>query len=166
MVGFTFLSLYNGPQVLGCPRNNQIFFSVRTKTNRNSICFGCFSVCFAKPKNIFSVCLCVSDRYRNNRNKQNFVETNRKNLQRTFSIRGSSKSLIFFSVRTETKTQSVSVPSKILKCFLRSNKKDSSKFFRFGGATPEAVSKYCSMHDMPQYFVKYLTAAFRYVPNT
>jgi hypothetical protein len=40
---------------LGCPRNNQIFFSVRTETNRNSICFGCFSVCFAKPKNILSV---------------------------------------------------------------------------------------------------------------
>ncbi len=38
---------------VGCPRNNQIFFSVRTETNRNSICFGCFSVCFAKPKNIF-----------------------------------------------------------------------------------------------------------------
>ncbi len=38
---------------LGCPRNNQIFFSVRTETNRNSICFGCFSVCFAKPKLTF-----------------------------------------------------------------------------------------------------------------
>ncbi len=38
---------------VGCPRNNQIFFSVRTETNRNSICFGCFSVCFAKQKNIF-----------------------------------------------------------------------------------------------------------------
>jgi hypothetical protein len=54
---------------LGCPRNNQIFFSVRTETNRNSICFGCFSVCFAKPTNFFSVCFGVSDRYRNNRNK-------------------------------------------------------------------------------------------------
>jgi hypothetical protein len=32
-----------------------IFFSVRTETNRNSICFGCFSVCFfAKPKHFFS----------------------------------------------------------------------------------------------------------------
>jgi hypothetical protein len=29
------------------------FFSVRTETNRNSICFGCFLVCFAKPKNLF-----------------------------------------------------------------------------------------------------------------
>ncbi len=25
--------------------------SVRTKTNRNKICFGCVSVCFVKPKN-------------------------------------------------------------------------------------------------------------------
>jgi hypothetical protein len=30
------------------------FFLVRTETNRNSICFGCFSVCFAKPKKKFS----------------------------------------------------------------------------------------------------------------
>jgi hypothetical protein len=36
------------PQI-GCPRNKLIFFSVRTETNRNSICFGSFSVCFAKP---------------------------------------------------------------------------------------------------------------------
>ncbi len=34
-----------------------IFFSVQTETNRNSICFGCFSVCFfAKPNIFFSVC--------------------------------------------------------------------------------------------------------------
>jgi hypothetical protein len=72
------------------------FFSVRTKTNRNSICFGCFSVCFAKPKNIFLVCFGVSDRYRNNQNIQNTVETNRKNLHKTFSIRGSWNRLICF----------------------------------------------------------------------
>ncbi len=50
-----------------------IFFSVRTKTNRNSTCFGCFSVCFfsRNQTNFFSVCFGVSDRYRNNRNKQN-----------------------------------------------------------------------------------------------
>ncbi len=34
---------------LGCPRTNQFFFS----SNRNLICFSCFSVCFAKPKNCF-----------------------------------------------------------------------------------------------------------------
>jgi hypothetical protein len=39
--------------VLGCPRNKQNKFSVRTETNRNSTCFGSFSVCFAKPINYF-----------------------------------------------------------------------------------------------------------------
>jgi hypothetical protein len=38
---------------LGCPRNNQNIFSVRTETNRNYICFGWFSVCFAKPGILF-----------------------------------------------------------------------------------------------------------------
>jgi hypothetical protein len=48
------------------------FFPVRTKTNRNSICFGRFSVCFfVKPKKNFSVCFDVSDLYRNYWNKQN-----------------------------------------------------------------------------------------------
>jgi hypothetical protein len=36
-----------------CPRNKQKFISVRTETNRNSICFGSFSVCFAKPITMF-----------------------------------------------------------------------------------------------------------------
>ncbi len=37
--------------LLGVLENVNFFFSVRTETNRNSICFGCFSVCFfAKPK--------------------------------------------------------------------------------------------------------------------
>jgi hypothetical protein len=96
----TYVHLYNTSVLkvlfVGCPRNNHIFFSVRTETNRNSICFGCFSVCFAKPKTFFSVCFGVSYRYRNNRNKQNFLETNRKNLLKPFSIRGSSKPLILF----------------------------------------------------------------------
>jgi hypothetical protein len=43
---------YYGVEV-GCPRNNQKNFSVPTKTNRNTICFGCFLVCFAIPKNNF-----------------------------------------------------------------------------------------------------------------
>jgi hypothetical protein len=89
--------------------------------------FGCFSVCFAKPKNIFSVCFGVSDRYQNNRNKQNFVETNRKNLLKTFSIRGSSKPFIFFSrfESKQTETRSVSVVFRF--AFSRKPK----KFFRF-----------------------------------
>ena len=32
---------------------------------------------------------------------------------------------------------------------------------RFGGATPEAVSKYCSYFAMPHYYIKYLTTGFR-----
>jgi hypothetical protein len=36
-----------------CPRNKKKIFSVRTETNRNSTCFGSFSVCFAKPINYF-----------------------------------------------------------------------------------------------------------------
>ncbi len=73
---------------LGCPRNNQIFFSVRTKTNRNSICFGCFSVCFAKPKNIFFGLFRCFGSVLNNRNKHNFVETNQKISKKRFILVG------------------------------------------------------------------------------
>jgi hypothetical protein len=38
---------------VGCPRNKQKDFSVRTETNRNSTCFGSFSVRFVKPINYF-----------------------------------------------------------------------------------------------------------------
>jgi hypothetical protein len=78
-------------------QSNFFFGSNRNKPKLNLFRF--FSVCFAKPKNNFfrfvSVCFGVSDRYRNNQNKQNFLETNRKNFQKQFSIRGSSKPLIF-----------------------------------------------------------------------
>jgi hypothetical protein len=47
-----------GPKSRVSLKQSNFLFSVRAETNRNSICFGCFSVCFAKPKNIFfSVCL-------------------------------------------------------------------------------------------------------------
>ncbi len=85
------------------------FFSVRTETNRNSICFGCFSVCFAKPKNIFFSLFWFDLAFRTciettetNRTLSKQTETNRKNVQKTFSIRGSSKQLIFFLVWTKT----------------------------------------------------------------
>ncbi len=62
-----FIGQIGGSFCIGCSRNNQIFFSVQSETNRNSICFGCFSVSFAKPKKHFfrfvSVCFGVSDRY-------------------------------------------------------------------------------------------------------
>jgi hypothetical protein len=48
------------------------FKTVNFKSNRNSICFGCFSVCFfAKPQHFFFGLFRCSDQYRNNRNKQN-----------------------------------------------------------------------------------------------
>jgi hypothetical protein len=82
---------------VGCPRNNQIFFSVRTETNRNSICFGRFSVCFAKPqKHVFrfvSVCFGVSDRYRN---KQNFLETNGNKPKKSQNNLGVLETVNFF----------------------------------------------------------------------
>ncbi len=91
---------------VGCPQNNPIFFSVRTETNRNSICFGCFSVCFAKPKNIFFdlfrfvlVCWTGIETTETNRtlSKQTGTKQNKpKDLQKTFSIRRSTKQLIFF----------------------------------------------------------------------
>jgi hypothetical protein len=59
--------------LLGCPQNNK-FFSVRTKKNLNSICFGCFLVCAEAKKNFLwfvPVCFGVSDRYQNNQIKQN-----------------------------------------------------------------------------------------------
>ncbi len=65
----------------------------QTETQSVSVVFQFVS---RNQNTLFSVCLGVSDRYRNNRNKQNFVETNWKNLQKTFSIRESSKLLIFF----------------------------------------------------------------------
>jgi hypothetical protein len=84
---------------LGCPRNNQFIFSVRTETNQNSICFGCFSICLQNQNTFFRF---VLDQYQNNRNKQNFVHTNRKNVQEMFSIRGCSN-------QNKSETQSVSV---------------------------------------------------------
>ncbi len=71
-------------------QSNFFFFSNRT--NRNSICFGCFSVCFAKPKLFF----CLFRFVLVFRTGIETTKTNRKKLQKTFSIRGSSKPLIFF----------------------------------------------------------------------
>jgi hypothetical protein len=78
---------------LGCPRNNQIFFSVRTETNQNSICFGCFSVCFPEPKNIFFGLFKFLSVFRTGTET---TETNRKNLQKRSLFGGSSKPLVFF----------------------------------------------------------------------
>ncbi len=87
------------------------FFSVRTKTNRNSICFGCFSVCFAKPKNIFfGLFQFISVFWTGIAT----TETNRILLKQTEKISkkhslsgGPQNCNFFFSVRTETKSVSV-----------------------------------------------------------
>ncbi len=78
---------------LGCPRNNHIFFRFEPKQTETQSVSVVFWFVSRNKKHFFRF---VSDRYRNNRNKQNLVETNRKNLQKMFSIRGSSKPLIFF----------------------------------------------------------------------
>jgi hypothetical protein len=56
------------------------FFLVRTETNRKSICFGCFLVCFAKPnKFFFGLFRCFGPVSK----QPEQTETNRKNLQKT-----------------------------------------------------------------------------------
>ncbi len=73
--------------------SNQLNFFFGSNRNKPKlICFGCFLVCFAKPKNIFfGLFRCfgpVSKQL-----KQNFIETNQnkpKKLQKTFSMSGSS----------------------------------------------------------------------------
>ncbi len=92
---------------IGCPRNNQIFFSVRCETNRNSICFGCFLVCFAKPKNIFSVCFGVSDRYRTSETNTTLSKQTEKS-QKNVLYQWVLETINFlFSVRTETNRNSI-----------------------------------------------------------
>jgi hypothetical protein len=50
---FTSIEWHFNISYVGCPRNKQKKFSVRTKTNRDSTCFGCFLVCLAKPINYY-----------------------------------------------------------------------------------------------------------------
>ncbi len=65
--------------LLGGPRNRYFFFLVRTQTNRNKPKLNLFRLFFGllfRETKIFffrfvSVCFDVSDRYRNNQNKQN-----------------------------------------------------------------------------------------------
>jgi hypothetical protein len=84
---------------VGCPRNNQISFSVLTETNRNPICFGCFSVCFSKPKNIFFGLLWFVSVFRisikTTETNTTLSKQTEKSLKNVFYIRGSSKQLIF-----------------------------------------------------------------------
>ncbi len=75
-------------------QSNFFFGSNRNKLKLNL--FRLFFGLFRKTKKHFFRFVLVFRTGIDNRNKQNFVETNRKNLQKTFSIRGSSKPYIFF----------------------------------------------------------------------
>jgi hypothetical protein len=75
------------------------FFSVRTETNRNSICFGCILVCFAKPQNFFRFVSVFQTGIET-------TETNRKPLNNALYY-GILETINFFSVRTETNQNSI-----------------------------------------------------------
>ncbi len=73
------------------------------------------------------VCFGVSYQYRNNQNKQNFLKTNRKNLQEMFFIRGSSKPLLFFLGLNQNKPK-----LNLFRCFsVCFFTKPTNFFFRF-----------------------------------
>ncbi len=87
------------------------FVTVRTETNRNSICFGCFSVCFAKQKNIFFGLFRFVSVFRTGNET---TETNRtlskqteKIFKKRFLLGGLRNRLFFFLVRTETNRNSI-----------------------------------------------------------
>jgi hypothetical protein len=92
--------LYAGWLDLGVLETIKFFFSVRTLITRNSICFGYFSVCFAKPNHIFfGLFRCFGPVSKQPKQTE-------KISKKQISIRVSSKHLIFFSVRTETNRNS------------------------------------------------------------
>ncbi len=84
------------PLKCGVLKTIKFIFRFEPKLNLFRLFFGLFRETKKHFFRFVSVSFGVSDRYRNNRNKQNFLETNRKNHQKTFSIRRSSKPLIFF----------------------------------------------------------------------
>ncbi len=107
------------------------FFSVRTETNRNSICFGCFSVCFAKPKNSFFglfrfvlVFRIGIETTETNRTLSEQTKTNQK-ISKKRSLWGSRNSKFFSRFEPkQTETQSVLV---VIRFFCENQK----FFFRF-----------------------------------
>ncbi len=103
-------------------QSNFFFGSNRNKPKLNL--FRLFFGLFRETKKHFfrfvSVCFGVSDW---NRNKQNFLETNRKNLQKT---------LIFFSVQTETDRNSICF-GYFSGCFFAKPKKCFFDLFRYFG---------------------------------
>jgi hypothetical protein len=93
---------------VGCPRNNQIFFSVRTEANRKSICFGPFLVCFAKTKNIFFGLFWCFRHVSKQPKQTEFCRNNPKKSPKKRSLLGGPQNReFFFSVRTETNRNSI-----------------------------------------------------------
>jgi hypothetical protein len=88
-----------------------IFFSVPTETNRNSICFACFSVCFAKPKNIFFGLFRFVSVFRTSieTTKTNRIFSKQtKKISKKVLYEGVLETVIFFfSIRTETNRNSI-----------------------------------------------------------
>jgi hypothetical protein len=76
------------------PQNNHLF-SVRTETNQNSICFGCFSVCFAKQKKFVRFVSVFRTGIETTETNRNFLNKPEKS-PKLLSIRVFSKQLNFF----------------------------------------------------------------------
>ncbi len=93
--------------LLGAIQKKIRFEPKQTETRSVSVVFWIVSRNQKTLIRVVSVCFDVSDRYRNNQNKQNFLETNRKNLQKMFSIRGPPNRWFFFSVWTKTNRNSI-----------------------------------------------------------
>jgi hypothetical protein len=130
--------------MLGCPRNNQIFFSVRTETNRNSICFGCFLVCFTKPKNIFfGLFRCfgpVSKQPKQTEFYRNKLKQTKKIPPKTLSIIGYSKPLIFFLGSNRNKPK-LNLFRLFFGLLFRETKKNFSGLFRCFGPVSKQPKK-------------------------
>jgi hypothetical protein len=85
-----------------------IFFSSnRSKPKLNL--FRSFIGLFREINKNFLLCFGVSDRYGNNRNKQNFFETNRKNLHKKCSLLECPRNNFFQFESKHTETQSVPI---------------------------------------------------------
>ncbi len=85
----------NGREV-GCPRNKPIFFRFEPKQTETQSVLVVFRFVSQNQIKFFSVCFGVSDRYRNYQNKQNFVETNWKNLKKKCSLLGGPQNRVVF----------------------------------------------------------------------
>ncbi len=104
---------------VGCPRNTQIFFSVLTETNCNSICFGCFLVCFAKLKTIFFGLFWCFGPVSKQPKQTEFCRNKPKKSPKNVLYWGSSKPLIFFLGSNRKKTKTHSGFGCVSVCFFR-----------------------------------------------